>query len=459
MSIHFVSGKPGGGKGLYSIKAVVDELRFGKRGICTNLAVKLQPWVGLGGRGMVGLQAYLQAKFGSDFDCLRRVHVLPEDDAGDFYLWRLGPDGWVKVQAQREGQKIVGFDTAKHCSDAGVLYVIDEAWKFYGARDWQNTGKGVLFYAAQHRKFGDDVFLVSQSSKQIDTALRQVSQDFTVVRNHGKERIGVFRQPGVFSVCIYTEPPVGPSVQPMQRTVFRLDGEGLGACFDTSAGVGVAGGAAAAADSQERKKGLSVLWLIPVALVGLYLVASWPKLIGYLAGKASKIGTGAAVVASGGSLTNQVVTRPAGPDVSHSNPVQGGPAASAGPDRGRPGPVSGGLEPAGGLVSATKGGDALPEEKSVSITGFALVGGRAHVMLSDGRTYTEDDRELEFVARRFCIIGGRVYRWGRGAAAPAGPGGVVAMGEFLRPSPGASSVVVPAPSNLARSTQAGRLAQ
>ena len=52
MSIHFISGKPGGGKGLYCMKLILDELVKGRRPVVTNLPIKIQPWVSDGQPGV-----------------------------------------------------------------------------------------------------------------------------------------------------------------------------------------------------------------------------------------------------------------------------------------------------------------------------------------------------------------------------------------------------------------------
>ena len=52
MSIHFVSGKPGGGKTLYGLKLIVEELVLGKREIFTNVPLNLPE-----------LNAYVQARY------------------------------------------------------------------------------------------------------------------------------------------------------------------------------------------------------------------------------------------------------------------------------------------------------------------------------------------------------------------------------------------------------------
>ena len=78
MGIHFISGKPGGGKSLYATKLVFEELRFGARHIVTNLALNIGE-----------LNAYYQAHF-DDPVCLHRFHV----PRGLGWLFMLLPD-WL----------------------------------------------------------------------------------------------------------------------------------------------------------------------------------------------------------------------------------------------------------------------------------------------------------------------------------------------------------------------------
>lgn len=272
MAISFVTGKPGGGKGLVCMRAIIDELRNGDRPIITNLAVKLLPWVRRMKRNgsvkwvpQLGLKSFLLKEYGKDFDCEKRVHLLSDEQAGEFYLYRVSNGELIKADAVRDKDgKIVQFDTAPALANSGVLYIVDEAWKFYGAREWQSTGKGVLFYSAQHRKFGDTLLLCTQNTKQVDTALRQVAEDFWVCTNHSKKTLGMFRQPDMFSIKIFDQVPTGTTVEPMSRKLFKLDKKGLGSCYDTAAGVGLAGNGAA--DIGEKAKGLPA-WTVIVFLV------------------------------------------------------------------------------------------------------------------------------------------------------------------------------------------------
>ena len=186
--ISFITGKPGGGKGLLSMQQIVDELVNGQRHIICNTPVRLLPWIFGDGRPMLGLKAYLVLKYRKDFDCEKRVHVLPDEEISCFFLWRVVEGQLIKAKfdSVRKGEgeeRITGFDTSLASASGGILYVVDEAWKFYSARNWQKTGDAMLFYSAQHRHFGDDVLIVTQHTKQIDPAIQRVAQDFWVVTN------------------------------------------------------------------------------------------------------------------------------------------------------------------------------------------------------------------------------------------------------------------------------------
>jgi hypothetical protein len=270
--INLITGKPGGGKGRLSIELIADEIRHGTRAIITNLPVRLLPWVNGKGKPQLGLENYLSFKYGKTFNVHDRVFVLSDDQAMEFYLYRSESGKLVKCEASYrtqikdgiEEKRVMDYDTGIAVKNGGVLYCIDEAWKIFGSRNWWKTSEGMIFYTAQHRHFGDDVMVVCQQTKQIDTAIVRVAENFWVVTNHGNKVIGWFRRPSVFEVNIYDSAPTGAKQTPMATKYFRLDPEGLAQCYDTSAGVGIVG--RTMADIGSRKRGLPV-WTIPVALV------------------------------------------------------------------------------------------------------------------------------------------------------------------------------------------------
>jgi len=286
MSIHFITGNPGGGKGLLAMQKIIDELTHDERPIITNLPVRIEPWVRRWTRfgkaywkPEIGLRNYLVKKHGKDFDVSKRVFVIPDTDVPEFYLRRRVGAGLQVLPATRDSSgRIDEYETEQAVMHGGCVYVTDEAWKFWNSRKWQKTGDGLLFYSAQHRHLGDTWFIVTQKTAQVDKALHRVAQDFSVVTNQGKLPLGFFTRPSVFTVSIFDEAPTGSKLEPIKREVFNLDKEGLGACYDTAAGTGIGGGSAA--DIGERKKGVPWPWALVAAL--LFILGAWrlPSLIG-----------------------------------------------------------------------------------------------------------------------------------------------------------------------------------
>ena len=367
-------GKPGGGKGLFAMKLIVEELLRSTRPVVTNLAVRWEPWVSGAGVANCGLRHYLQVKhkLAGDLDVIRkRITILQDEQCYEF--WRFRPGG---VECLKDGEK---FDTATALGNGGAFYVIDECWQFFSSR-FSKATEQIQFYAAQHRKFGDDVLLVTQSTKQVMPALRELGQDFTVIRNHGKERIGIFRQPSIFVADTYTEPP-GPTSKAMCTTPFTLDRKGLAQCYDTSSGVGIAG--QGGADVHERKKGFHWMWII----VGLFLIflllvsipwwTKWGthKYFNQFEKQMRKVDVKAAVVAVSGEKV---------------------PAASR--------------DDSSRQVSGIMDRGAAQNRPSRRLTGICWTGNRATVYFSDGESYRSGDPQLRFVGSDFAVVEGVYYK-------------------------------------------------
>ncbi len=383
MSISFITGKPGGGKGLLTMEQIVEELLKGTRPIITNLAVRVAPWINGQGKPMIGLREYLRSKYGSECDVDKRVFLLEDEDAGAFFLWRVEGGKLVRAEAEikvdKEGnERVMGFDTALGSRSGPALYVVDEAWKFYGSRNWQRTGEGCLFYSAQHRKFGDDVLIVTQHTKQIDPALYRVAQDFWVVKNHSKMSLGMFRQPNVFSVAIYDQAPTGGQLEPMSRKFFTLDKQGLAQTYDTSAGVGLSG--RMVGDAGARGRGLP-WWGLPLSAVAL-LVAVWyfVKGGGWMVGRWM----------SGAKPHPAAVARTS---VESAAGQRGGLEKPVVADPGQQKSLN--VGPVGQNVENPAGSDSAP----VECRGWCVLPGDTVVFLSDGRQAHSAYGEVQFIFR------------------------------------------------------------
>lgn len=264
MSVHFISGKPGGGKTLYALKLIIEELLYGTRPIYTNISI-------IPGR----LSEWLQANYPDrQIDLLNRL-VLLDDEKQTPKFWTVRP-GNPTIEVLTASQWSMGQKPKyENIQDSGVFYAIDEIHNFFNARAWQETGRDVLFYLSQHRKLGDTVICITQAIGNVDKQFRSVTQDFTYLRNLNKERMGLFRLPAVFVRRTYGSPATD-TTPAMETGTFTLDVSGIASCYDTSQGVSIHG---KGADLKERKKGLNI-WIFVIGLpaILLALVFGLPRL-------------------------------------------------------------------------------------------------------------------------------------------------------------------------------------
>lgn len=365
MSVHFISGKPGGGKSLYGMKLLVEELRFGTRPIYTNLPINL-------GR----LAEYMQQTFDwSQWNINDRVRVLTDDETAYFWSYRPGVRINVLKEEQWRGKERPDYGQVK---DTGVMFIIDEIHNFFNARAWAETGRDVLFYLSQHRKLGDTVICITQAIGNVDKQFRSVSQDYTYLRNLTKERYGVFNLPSMFIRRTYTSPATD-TAQPMETGTFKLDVSGLASCYNTAAGVGIHG---RGADTTEKKKGIPWLVLIvsiPIVVIGIGMTA--PKFIAGLF--AAPVSQAIKTTQSTPAQSYTTVTNGfKGFDtkvVPSTNQAPVAPAQVAGPE--------------------------------IFCSGYEKLTGKWRVYMDNGEVYTQGDGFLEMITENFVRIKGRNYRY------------------------------------------------
>lgn len=401
--IHFIMGKLGSGKSLVTMGYLIQELTTGHRDIVTNLPIRTEPWVNGAGQAQTGLFAFLRKKYGQTFQAEKRLKIITElKEQYDMFMWRRDPetDIWFKLPVYDENDKCLGpcekgwhkdavrFDAepAKNC--APVMCVTDEAWQFYPARSWQKIPHLLEFYAKQQRKLGDEWYIISQHHKDVDVLLHRITQDFTVCRNHGHEKLALFRQPSLFHTMLYIQPPNDRSARVMVERYFKLDAAGLAQTYDTSAGVGVQGGFAA--DRQTKVKGLHIGWLGVGVAVIIGLLALFPIVSGKAAGAMLRGGMGGIKAPKGG--TNTTTTLSVG---TNSVPVQ--------------------------TNSAEVATLQLPQQpqKDIKITGVAPLGTKdIAILLSDGATVRMSSGRVKYLGEDFAIIDDRRVDWKRNLSQP-----------------------------------------
>jgi len=268
MAIHFVTGNIGGGKGLYCMQLILEELRGRNRPIVTNFPLLQKD-----------LARALELKYQDSFDLCTRLHMIEsKHEIRNFFRIRGvqhdDESKWLAAEIDKKG-KPVAYDI-DGANKGGVFYLLDEVHLVFGARDWQDMGRAVMFYASQSRKLGDDVVLVTQVPGNVDKQLRTLSQDFTVIRNHGMEKLSWFKAPSVFSVKTYMNLPMpGNKESPMVTSHFRLN-TFWADCYETAKGVGIVN-PSSADKGKDKRKGIPWYWGfigLAVIMYGLFWIVT-----------------------------------------------------------------------------------------------------------------------------------------------------------------------------------------
>jgi len=368
MSIHFISGKPGGGKTLYSVKLIIDELVYGHRCVITNVPLKLGE-----------LNAYLQKKYPhKTIDLHQRVRLFSEEEMKGFFTIRpVGSQG-CRLLTKEEWQRGDTPDYSK-ITDHGVAYFVDEVHIGFNARAWMETGRDVLYYLSQHRKLGDTVVCITQAIMNVDKQFRSVTQDYTYLRNLSKEKLSKFRLPSIFIRQTYSSPATDNS-QPMETGSFRLDVSGMAACYDTAVGVGIHG---RGADTSERKTGLPWWVFVLLILVGVWAVAFYvPDAVANMFSRPLPKSTSQ-------SLTNSVqYVAPGQQFVALSHREANEPAP----------------------LAVTNVITVVSADRLLGIWRF---------ILSDGTDLRQGDERLKFANRNGLLYGGVLYPWAKPGTVPA----------------------------------------
>jgi len=323
--IHFINGKPGGGKSLYGTMQLIQELRVSDRFITTNLRINLEE-----------LEIYMQREFGeNNFKTegepwTARVRLLSDVESKHFWLFPApGYDLTNRVQQGEKDSKGVHEvdvpDWNQHAgiAERGTLYIIDEVHDHFNAREWQKSSKDGIYWASKHRHLRQDALLITQHPELVDKNFRRLAQDFTTLRNFGNEPLLGFRFASRFRRATYINEKKPGDTQPaVEKGWFKLDTK-IAACYFTHGTTGIL----SRVEVKESKgRGRSPWWLV---VWGLALVAVMYFAPGYITG-----GLGAGfkwMLGQGKEKTQQFMTDEQASNVvaTISQPLPGMPAATS----------------------------------------------------------------------------------------------------------------------------------
>lgn len=285
--IHFVTGKPGGGKSLFAVGQIIEELRTSNRLIATNLRLRLDE-----------LEAHMQREYGENRagslagePWTARVRLLTDLEAKRFWLYPAnGCDITERTQEGETNDKGVAqidfpnWAQFPEVAERGVFWVVDEVHDHFGAREWQKTHRDGIYWASKHRHLRQDALLLTQHPELVDKNFRRLAQDFTVLRNFGNEPMLGFSLPKRFRRATYlNEKRPGDTQPPMQSGWFKMDMK-VATCYYTHGTTGIL----SRTDVVESKgKGRSIWWLAVWVLA--FVAALW-FVPGMITGGISSVG-------------------------------------------------------------------------------------------------------------------------------------------------------------------------
>jgi len=259
MSIHFILGKPGGGKSRWATEKIVNELLESERVIFTNLPLNLGE-----------LNDYLQRTSKKDINLFERLVSLDDEQASEFWTYRppgekmAEPGDYHRIpRLEPEQWKAKKRPDYTGVCDKGVFYLIDEVHNYFNARSWMETGRDVLFYNSQHRHLGDTVYFITQDLELVDKQFRFLAQDYCECMNMSKVKVSFWKMPAMFIWKLRVSPAENSPV--VETGTFLLDKEGIAKCYYTTRLV--KGGKA---DMNEKRRGIP--WWVGVAALGVLLL-------------------------------------------------------------------------------------------------------------------------------------------------------------------------------------------
>lgn len=379
MAVRFIVGKPGGGKTLYAVKLIIEELVYTAKTVVTNIPLEL-------GR----LNEYLQEKYPKEsIDLLERLVMLEDEDVFDFYTFRSG--GLILERGDRDEEKKLRkpefIDMMKTRFKAILekdeyrtpcTYFIDEAHNYFNAREWMEIGKGLLYYISQHRHLHDNCYFLTQALDNVEKQLKSVTQDYLKLRNGYKESFGPFKKPGKFSIKMFYEEPKSDSNQtPYNELSFTIDIPGTASCYQTTGALGI--GSAPEVDREPKKLPWWSLYVLGAlgAIAAILVVMQIPKMAMGIFSKTSPIASNAFNVGQA--------------------PVQA--------------PNINGIDGNDIQFTNTNVNEQPldPNSSYVQVVSATVIGPHAHIRLTDGTVFDSEEHPIELITSNWVQIAGQKY--------------------------------------------------
>ncbi|MFA5264423.1 MAG: zonular occludens toxin domain-containing protein [Opitutaceae bacterium] len=386
-----ITGKPGDGKTLFAVRELLETLVNSEKFVVTNIPLRLG-----------SVREYVSKRRPDAFDLDGRLKVIPDEEVYEFFRHRSGdlvlpwsPDKDAGENASKriarpefiERMKtIFGAIKGDPAHQKPCAYFIDEAHNFFSAREWATNGRGLLYYASQHRHLHDEIFLITQVMENVEKQLRGLVSETHSVRNQLRRRIGPVKMRPVFRVKSFYGVPSGMSSKPFAESTFELDLKGVAGCYNTVGALGIH-----SKPEEKQNKGLLPWWTLPiggaVAVVGIVAAFIALPTLGAVAAKKAIADVGPVIVSE---------TKKSGQEAqAMASPQPVAQIAAKAPQSAANQPL------------AKRTDNPVFETQGIVARGYVMAKGRVNVILSDGTVLTENESELQGVGRNWIMVKGR----------------------------------------------------
>lgn len=276
MAISVFTGKPGNGKTLTMMHFLTEDLLRTERHIVTNIPINKPE-----------LAEYLERE--SDKRKIRcpkinqRLTVIGTEEALFFWRFRsnnyvlpkwdgLGNDGKslseedLLIQSKSYFAQIGENDAA-----APVSYYISEAHRYYNAKRFQKISVIAELYVTHHRHLHDEVYFDTQFPKQLSVALRELTEEWHVLRNDYNRNIGFVKMIPRIRMSSYYELPSSTGKPFAKRNIF-ISENGVASCYQSTGALGAIE-RAQDTETKKTKKGIPLRFFVSgvsLLVIGLF---------------------------------------------------------------------------------------------------------------------------------------------------------------------------------------------
>ena len=288
MSISVFTGKPGNGKTLTMMHFLAEDIIRTERHVVTNIPIKLPELTEY-------IERTCEARKIRVPKLHRRLTIIDTTEALFFWRFRSGgfvlpkwdgktPDGKVLDEEKLLIQSKDYFsEIGKHEGAAvPISYYISEAHRYYNAKRFAKISVIAELYVTHHRHLHDEVYFDTQFPKQLSVALRELTEEWHVLRNDYNRNIGFVKMIPRIRMSSFYDMPSGGEQKPFDKRSIHISENGVADCYEST---GALGAIDRALDVEEKKvkKGIglrSFIGLVVLCVVlGFIALGFAPKLI------------------------------------------------------------------------------------------------------------------------------------------------------------------------------------